>query len=174
MPFYPGPGIGGHCIPLDPFYLSWKAKQFGFESRFIELAGVVNGQMPHYTVEKVAEALNRNRKAVNGAKVLVLGVAYKKDISDVRESPALDILQLLAKRGAHLSYCDPYVDEVREAGMTLVATPFSAATLRKADCVVIVTNHAAFDYKMVASEAKAIVDTRNALRGHNGRKIIKL
>jgi UDP-N-acetyl-D-glucosamine dehydrogenase len=174
MPFYPGPGIGGHCIPLDPFYLSWKAKQFGFESRFIELAGVVNGQMPHYTVEKVAEALNRSRKAVNGAKVLVLGVAYKKDISDVRESPALDILQLLAKRGAHLSYCDPYVDEVREAGMTLAATPFSAATLRKADCVVIVTNHTVFDYKMIAREAKAIVDTRNALKGHNGSKIVKL
>ena len=177
MPFYPGPGIGGHCIPLDPFYLSWKAKQYGFESRFIELAGVVNGQMPHYTVEKVAEALNRSRKAVNGAKVLVLGVAYKKDISDVRESPALDILQLLTSRGAHLSYCDPYVPEVREAGMTLVASPFSAATLRKADCVVIVTNHAAFDYKMVAREAKVIVDTRNALKGHNGRyarKIIKL
>ncbi|MHB8833578.1 MAG: nucleotide sugar dehydrogenase, partial [Desulfobacteria bacterium] len=177
MPFYPGPGIGGHCIPLDPFYLSWKAKQFGFESRFIELAGVVNGQMPHYTVEKVAEALNRSRKAVNGAKVLVLGVAYKKDISDVRESPALDILQLLSKKGAHLSYCDPYVAEVREAGMTLTASPFSAATLRKADCVVIVTNHAAFDYKMVAREAKVIVDTRNALKGHNGRyarKIVKL
>jgi len=177
MPFYPGPGIGGHCIPLDPFYLSWKAKQFGFESRFIELAGVVNGQMPHYTVEKVAEALNRSRKAVNGAKVLVLGVAYKKDISDVRESPALDILQLLSKKGAHLSYCDPYVAQVREAGMLLKATPFSAAALRKADCVVIVTNHAAFDYKMVAREAKVIVDTRNALKGHNGRyarKIVKL
>jgi len=174
MPFYPGPGIGGHCIPLDPFYLSWKAKQFGFESRFIELAGVVNGQMPHYTVEKVAEALNRSRKAVNGAKVLVLGVAYKKDISDVRESPALDILQLLSKKGAHLSYCDPYVPEVREAGMALIASPFSAATLRKADCVVIVTNHAAFDYEMVAREAKMIVDTRNALKGHNGRKIVKL
>ncbi|MBP2686891.1 MAG: UDP-N-acetyl-D-glucosamine dehydrogenase [Deltaproteobacteria bacterium] len=169
-----GPGIGGHCIPLDPFYLSWKAKQFGFESRFIELAGVVNGQMPHYTVEKVAEALNRSRKAVNGAKVLVLGVAYKRNISDVRESPALDILQLLASRGAHLSYCDPYVAEVREGGMTLAASPFSAATLRKADCVVIVTDHAVFDFKLVAREAKAIVDTRNAMKGHNGRKVVKL
>jgi UDP-N-acetyl-D-glucosamine dehydrogenase len=174
MPFYPGPGIGGHCIPLDPFYLSWKAKQFGFESRFIELAGVVNGQMPHYTVEKVAEALNRDRKAVNGSKVLVLGVAYKKDISDVRESPALDILQLLGKKGAHLSYCDPYVPEVREAGMKLTASPFSPATLRKADCVLIVTNHAAFDYEMVVRESKMIVDSRNALKGHNGRKIVKL
>ncbi|GAB4235987.1 MAG: nucleotide sugar dehydrogenase [Deltaproteobacteria bacterium] len=174
MPFYPGPGIGGHCIPLDPFYLSWKAKQFGFESRFIELAGVVNGQMPHYTVEKVAEALNRNRKAVNGAKVLVLGVAYKKDISDVRESPALDILQLLAAKGARLSYCDPFVPQVRVAGVTLTASPFSAATLRKADCVVIVTNHAVFDYNMVARDSKMIVDTRNALKGYNGRKIVKL
>jgi len=174
MPFYPGPGIGGHCIPLDPFYLSWKAKQFGFESRFIELAGVVNGQMPHYTVDKVAEALNRYRKAVNGSKVLVLGVAYKKNISDVRESPALDILQLLSQRGAHLSYCDPYVPEVREAGFTLKASPFTAATLRKADCVVIVTDHAAFDYKIVHREAKTVVDTRNALKGLNGKKVVKI
>ncbi|HEX9205999.1 MAG TPA: nucleotide sugar dehydrogenase [Candidatus Deferrimicrobiaceae bacterium] len=174
MPFYPGPGIGGHCIPLDPFYLSWKAKQFGFESRFIELAGVVNGQMPHYTVDKVVEALNRFRKAVNGAKVLVLGVAYKKNISDVRESPALDILQLLQKKGAQLSYCDPYVPEVREAGFVLSASPFSAATLRKADCVVVVTDHAAFDYKLVAREAKVVVDTRNALKGLNGKKVIKI
>jgi UDP-N-acetyl-D-glucosamine dehydrogenase len=174
MPFYPGPGIGGHCIPLDPFYLSWKAKQYGFESRFIELAGVVNGQMPHYTVDKVIEALNRSRKAVNGAKVLVLGVAYKKNISDVRESPALDILQLLSKRGAQLSYCDPYVPEVREAGIVLKASPFGAGALRKADCVVIVTDHAAFDYKLVAREAKMVVDTRNALKGLNGKKVIKI
>jgi len=174
MPFYPGPGIGGHCIPLDPFYLSWKAKQYGFESRFIELAGVVNGQMPHYTVDRVIEALNRNRKAVNGAKVLVLGVAYKKNISDVRESPALDILQLLSKRGALLSYCDPYVPEVREAGIVLKASPFNAGTLRKADCVVVVTDHAAFDYKLVAREAKVVVDTRNALKGMNGNKVIKI
>jgi len=174
MPFYPGPGIGGHCIPLDPFYLSWKAKQFGFESRFIELAGVVNGQMPHYTVDKVVEALNRFRKAVNGAKVLVLGVAYKKDISDVRESPALDILQLLSKKGAQLSYCDPYVPVVREAGIELKASPFNAATLRKADCVVIVTDHAAFDYKLVARESKVVVDTRNALKGLNGKKVVKI
>jgi UDP-N-acetyl-D-glucosamine dehydrogenase len=174
MPFYPGPGIGGHCIPLDPFYLSWKAKQYGFESRFIELAGVVNGQMPHYTVDKVVEALNRFRKAVNGAKVLVLGVAYKKNISDVRESPALDILQLLSKKGAQLSYCDPYVPVVREAGIELKASPFNAATLRKADCVVIVTDHAAFDYKLVARESKVVVDTRNALKGLNGKKVVKI
>jgi UDP-N-acetyl-D-glucosamine dehydrogenase len=174
MPFYPGPGIGGHCIPLDPFYLSWKAKQFGFESRFIELAGVVNGQMPHYTVDLVGEALNRFRKPINGSRVLVLGVAYKKNISDVREAPAVDILHLLAKKGANLSYCDPYVPEVRDGMMNLKATPFSAAALRKADCVVVVTDHAAFDYGMVARESKVVVDTRNALKGHGGRNIIKL
>jgi len=161
MPFYPGPGIGGHCIPLDPFYLSWKAKQYGFESRFIELAGVVNGQMPHYTVDKVGEALNRSRKAINGSKVLVLGVAYKKDIGDVRESPALDILHLLAGKGAILSYCDPYVPAIGDGSMTLKA-------------VVVVTDHAAFDYELVAREAKAVVDTRNALKGRNGKHIVKL
>ncbi len=174
MPFYPGPGIGGHCIPLDPFYLSWKAKQFGFESRFIELAGVVNGQMPHYTVDRVGEALNRFRRPINGSKVLVLGVAYKKNISDVRESPALDILHLLQKKGAVLSYCDPYVPTVRDGVIDLKASPFSAATLRKADCVLVVTDHTAFDYKMVAREAKVVVDTRNALKGCNGKKIVKL
>ena len=124
MPFYPGPGIGGHCIPLDPFYLSWKAKQFGFESRFIELAGVINGQMPHFVVGKVVDALNRFRKPVNGAKVLVLGVAYKRDISDVRESPALDILQLLGQKGAKLSYCDPHVPVVAAHGIHMKASPF--------------------------------------------------
>ena len=174
MPFYPGPGIGGHCIPLDPFYLSWKAKQFGFESRFIELAGVVNGQMPHYTVDRVGEALNRFQKSINGSKVLVLGVAYKKNISDVRESPALDILHLLSEKGARLSYCDPYVPEVRDGVLNLKATPFSASTVRKADCVLIVTDHAAFDYRMVARESKVVVDTRNALKGYNGKKIVKL
>jgi len=174
MPFYPGPGIGGHCIPLDPFYLSWKAKQFGFESRFIELAGVINGQMPHFVVGKVVDALNRFKKSVNGAKVLILGVAYKKDISDVRESPAIDILQLLSKKGAKLSYCDPHVPVLDEHGMRMKAEPFSAATLKKADCVVVVTDHSAFDYRLVARGSKVIVDARNALKGKNGGKIIKL
>ncbi len=174
MPFYPGPGIGGHCIPLDPFYLSWKAKQYGFESRFIELAGVINGQMPHFVVGKVIDALNRSRKSVNGAKVLVLGVAYKKNISDMRESPALDIIELLNRKGAVISYCDPYVPVVSEHGMSLKAERFSAATLRKADCVVIVTDHDSFDWRLVSKESKAIVDARNALKGKNGRKVIKL
>jgi UDP-N-acetyl-D-glucosamine dehydrogenase len=174
MPFYPGPGIGGHCIPLDPFYLSWKAKQFGFESRFIELAGVINGQMPHYIVGKIVDALNRFKKSVNGAKVLILGVAYKKDISDVRESPALDILQLLTQKGAKLSYCDPHVPVLAEHGMHMKAEPLSAATLKKADCVVVVTDHSDFDYRLVARESKVVVDARNALKGKNGGKIIKL
>ena len=174
MPFYPGPGIGGHCIPLDPFYLSWKAKQFGFESRFIELAGVINGQMPHFVVGKVVDALNRFKKSVNGAKVLILGVAYKKDISDVRESPALDILQLLTQKGAKLSYCDPHVPVLAEHGMHMKAEPLSAATLKKADCVVVVTDHSDFDYRLVARESKVVVDARNALKGKNGGKIIKL
>jgi UDP-N-acetyl-D-glucosamine dehydrogenase len=174
MPFYPGPGIGGHCIPLDPFYLSWKAKQYGFESRFIELAGVINGQMPHFVVGKVVDALNRFKKSVNGAKVLILGVAYKKDISDVRESPAFDILQLLSQKGAKLSYCDPHVPVLAEHGMRMKAEPLSAATLKKADCVVVVTDHSDFDYRLVARESKVVVDTRNALKGKNGDKIIKM
>src|SRR5512145_1215676 len=174
MPFYPGPGIGGHCIPLDPFYLSWKAKQYGFESRFIELAGVINGQMPHFVVGKVVDALNRFRKSVNGARVLILGVAYKRNISDVRESPALDIIQLLNKRGAVLAYCDPYVAVLSEHGISLKGETFSSATLRKADCVVVVTDHDDFDWRLVAREAKVVVDARNALKGKNGKKVIKL
>ena len=174
MPFYPGPGIGGHCIPLDPFYLSWKAKQFGFESRFIELAGVVNGRMPHYTVDRVSEVLNRFRKPINGSRLLILGVTYKKNISDVRESPALDILHLLARKGAVLSYCDPYVTEIRDGVISLKSSPFSAATLKKADCVLVVTDHSAFDYGMVARESKAVVDTRNALKKFKGKNIVRL
>jgi UDP-N-acetyl-D-glucosamine dehydrogenase len=174
MPFYPGPGIGGHCIPLDPFYLSWKAKQFGFESRFIELAGVINGQMPNFVVGKIVDALNRFRKSVNGAKILILGVAYKKNISDVRESPALDILQLLAKKGARLSYCDPYVPVLDEHGIKLKAEKFTAAALRRADCVVLVTDHDLFDCRLIARESKVVVDTRNALKGRNASKVIKL
>ena len=174
MPFYPGPGIGGHCIPLDPFYLSWKAKQFGFESRFIELAGVVNGRMPHYTVDRVGEVLNRFRKPINGSKVLILGVTYKKNISDVRESPALDIIHLLARMGAVISYCDPYVTEIKDNGISLKSSPFSAATMRKADCVLVVTDHSVFDYEMVARESKAIVDTRNALKKFKRKNIVRL
>jgi len=174
MPFYPGPGLGGHCIPVDPFYLSWKARQSGFEARFIELAGQVNGSMPHHVVNRVREALNSRRKSVRGSKVLVLGVAYKADIDDVRESPSLDILDLLEREGAKVSYCDPYVNVIQHAGHKLKATPFRASTLRAADCVVIATAHKVLDFSLVAKHANTIVDSRNALKGRRTRGVFRL
>jgi UDP-N-acetyl-D-glucosamine dehydrogenase len=174
MPFYPGPGIGGHCIPLDPFYLSWKAKEYGFESRFIELAGAVNRQMPHHVVDRVVDALNQSSKAVRGSKILVLGVAYKRDIDDVRESPALEILSMLKAKGARLSYCDPHVPVVADHGVSMRSVPFTAEALSSSDCVVIITDHAAFDYALVSKKAKAVVDTRNALKAHPGRNVTKI
>jgi UDP-N-acetyl-D-glucosamine dehydrogenase len=168
MAFYPGPGLGGHCIPIDPFYLSWKAKQSGFDPRFIELAGYINGAMPHYVVEKVADALNTRRKAVNGANVLVAGVAYKRDIDDVRESPALDVMGLLHGKGARVSYMDPYVPEVHardwSGGADLRSVEGARGSFGQYDCIVIVTDHAAFDYAAMVAEADVIVDTRNAIR----------
>jgi UDP-N-acetyl-D-glucosamine dehydrogenase len=166
MPFYPGPGLGGHCIPIDPFYLSWKAKQVGFESRFIELAGHVNGAMPHFVVDKVGEALNTQRKAINGSKVLVAGIAYKRDIDDLRESPSLDVMHLLQQRGAELAYADPYIPVLADAAWPghgeLKAVALTPDTLARFDCVVIVTDHQAFDYTAIVKHAKLVVDTRNA------------
>jgi UDP-N-acetyl-D-glucosamine dehydrogenase len=168
MAFYPGPGLGGHCIPIDPFYLSWKAKQSGFDPRFIELAGHINGGMPHYVVEKVADALNTRKKAVNGASILVVGVAYKRDIDDMRESPALDVMGLLHGKGARVSYVDPYVPEVHgrewSGGFDVKAVEMTRGTLRQYDCVVIVTEHKVFDYDAIVAEADLIVDTRNAIK----------
>jgi UDP-N-acetyl-D-glucosamine dehydrogenase len=178
MPFFPGPGLGGHCIPIDPFYLSWKTKQSGIEARFIELAGYVNGQMPHYVVDKVQTALNEHKKPLNGSKVLVMGVAYKRDIDDVRESPALDIIHLLEKRGAKVSYSDPYVPQIRpdpEHGLAFNMKSVDPAKAAKtSDCVVIVTDHKGFDYKALVKDAKVIVDTRNALKGIKSNKIFRL
>jgi len=174
MPFYPGPGLGGHCIPVDPFYLSWKARQSGFEARFIELAGQVNGSMPYHVVNRVREALNSRRKSVRGSRVLVLGVAYKADIDDVRESPSLDILDILEKEGAKVAFCDPYVDTIHHAGRKLKATPFRASALRSADCVVIATAHKVLDYTLVAKLADTIVDSRNALKGRRTRGVFRL
>jgi UDP-N-acetyl-D-glucosamine dehydrogenase len=172
MPFYPGPGLGGHCIPIDPFYLSWKTKQSGIEARFIELAGYINGQMPHFVVTKVQNALNDVGKALKGSKVHIYGVAYKRDIEDVRESPALDIIHLLQKRGAVISFSDPHVQEIRlENGNLLAPDP---AALKTADCAVIVTDHAAFDYKALVADAALIVDTRNALKSFKSEKIVRL
>jgi UDP-N-acetyl-D-glucosamine dehydrogenase len=172
MPFYPGPGLGGHCIPIDPFYLSWKSKQAGVEARFIELAGYINGQMPHFIATKVQNALNEVGKAVKGSKIVIYGVAYKRDIDDVRESPALDIIHLLKKRGAEICYVDPYVPEIRFDGLTLLASDKNV--VKTADCVVIVTDHTEFDYKTLVADASLIVDTRNALRGVVSDKVFRL
>jgi UDP-N-acetyl-D-glucosamine dehydrogenase len=172
MPFYPGPGLGGHCIPIDPFYLSWKTRQAGIEARFIELAGNINGQMPHFVVDKIQNALNHAGKPVKGSKIHVMGVAYKRNIDDVRESPALDIMLLLKRRGGIVSYSDPHVPHLRVEGLDLVSSPEDAVA--SADCAVIITDHAAFDYQALLSRAPLIVDTRNALRGVNSSKIVRL
>jgi UDP-N-acetyl-D-glucosamine dehydrogenase len=168
MAFYPGPGLGGHCIPIDPFYLSWKAKQTGFDPRFIELAGHINGGMPHYVVDKVGEALNSRRKAVNGSRILVAGVAYKRDIDDMRESPAMDVMGLLLARGATVAYADPFVPLVHgrewSGGYDITAVDLTRGQIAQYDCIVIVTDHKAFDYEALVAEADVIVDTRNAIK----------
>jgi UDP-N-acetyl-D-glucosamine dehydrogenase len=173
MPFYPGPGLGGHCIPIDPFYLSWKARQSGFEARFIELAGHVNGAMPEYVVERVAEALNSTRRALNGSRVHVFGIAYKRDVNDMRESPALDVLELMQRRGALVSYTDPYVPELRHGNLDLHSIA-EAESADGADCAVIITDHKAFDYARIVEKFPLIVDTRNALKGNGSTKIFRL
>ncbi len=168
MAFYPGPGLGGHCIPIDPFYLSWKAKQSGFDPRFIELAGHINGAMPHYVVEKVADALNSKRKAINGANILIAGVAYKRDIDDLRESPALDVMGLLEGKGATVSYADPFVAEVPARDWSgrrdLKSVTAARGSFGQYDCIVIITDHKSFDYPAMVAEASLIVDTRNAIK----------
>jgi UDP-N-acetyl-D-glucosamine dehydrogenase len=174
MPFYPGPGLGGHCIPIDPFYLSWKARASGFEARFIELAGHVNGHMPDHVVDLVGEALNRQGRSVRGSRVLVLGVAYKADIDDVRESPSLDILEKLRERGARIEYSDPHVPSLRFAGGIMKSVPFTATKVRGFDCVVIATAHRSVDYRSLLRWARSVVDTRNALTGQRSPKIIRL
>lgn len=185
MPFYPGPGIGGHCIPLDPHYLSWKARQHGFDSRFISLAEEVNSSMPQHVIRLLVHALNEDKKAVNGSRILILGVAYKKDIDDMRESPALSIIDLLRVRKADVVYHDPFVPEVNfddahtiGHAEPLSSIPLSVDEVKRADCVIIVTEHTDIDYKMVTDNAKLIVDTRNALGGElrkeSKAKIIRL
>ncbi len=173
MPFYPGPGLGGHCIPIDPFYLSWKTKQAGIEARFIDLAGYINGQMPHFVVDKIQNALNDHTKPLKGSQVHVMGVAYKRDIDDVRESPALDIIHLLGRRGAKVSYSDPFVPKISADGIELQATD-AATGIAQADCVVVVTDHKKFDYAAMVRDARLIVDTRNALKGIDSEKIVRL
>jgi len=168
LPFYPGPGLGGHCIPIDPFYLSWKAKQSGFEARFIELAGQVNGAMPEAVVHKIGDALNTQRKALNGSHVLVIGVAYKRDIDDIRESPSLDVMTLLLQKGARVSYSDPFVPTLParawHGGQDLASVALDPATLADVDCVAILTDHSAIDYTWLAAAAPLVVDSRNAVK----------
>ena len=172
MPFYPGPGLGGHCIPVDPFYLSWKTRQAGIEARFIELAGYINSQMPHFVLDKIRSVLNESSKPLKGSHVHIFGVAYKKDVDDLRESPALDVMLLLKRRGAHLTYSDPFIPKLRLDKIELQASPPSMAAA--ADCSVIITDHSSFDYQEIAKTSRWIVDTRNALKNIIGNNIIRL
>jgi UDP-N-acetyl-D-glucosamine dehydrogenase len=173
MPFYPGPGLGGHCIPIDPLYLSWKLKTLNYRARFIELAGEINSEMPEHVCALVADALNDQKKSVNGSRVLVLGLSYKKDIEDVRESPSLDVLNLLAARGAEVSYSDAFVPEISLDGKKLRSVDLLPA-VDAADVVVIVTDHSGVPYAEVVQRAKVVVDTRNATRGISSPKVVKL
>jgi UDP-N-acetyl-D-glucosamine dehydrogenase len=163
MKFTPGPGVGGHCIPLDPHYLAWKMRTLNYKTRFIELAGELNAEMPEFWVGKVVDALNEQSKAVRGSRVMLVGVAYKKNIDDIRESPALDVIRLLHQRGADVSYHDPHVPVLKEEGIALNSVPLTAEAVKQADCVIIVTDHAAIDYKLIARQARAVVDTRHVL-----------
>jgi UDP-N-acetyl-D-glucosamine dehydrogenase len=173
MPFYPGPGLGGHCIPVDPHYLSWKLKTLNYNARFIELASEINTSMPLYVMTKITDALNDAGKAVRGSKVVVLGVAYKRDVDDVRESPALDILGLLHEKGADVVYHDPFVETVRlEGEHRMSSVPYSTALLESADCVVIVTDHSTFDYQQVVDHSRLIVDTRHAVSPRTGKATV--
>ena len=174
MPFYPGPGIGGHCIPLDPYYLANKAREYDFHTRFIELAADINEQMPHYVASRITAALNDDGKSIKGAKVLVLGVAYKKDVEDVRESPSLKLIQLLGQRGASVSYNDPYVMTIKIAESSLNSVSLTDEILSLADCVVIATDHSCYDYKHIVDTARLVFDTRGATKKLLGDNIIRL
>jgi UDP-N-acetyl-D-glucosamine dehydrogenase len=174
MQFYPGPGLGGHCIPIDPHYLSWKLKTLNYNAKFIELAGEINSSMPDFVVSRIDYALNSVKKSIKGSKILIIGVSYKKDIEDVRESPAIDVITILNKKGALVSYHDPYVRVLSEKKLKLKSVRLTEKKLKEADCVVIVTDHTAFDYKYIVKNSKIIIDTRNATKNISSRKIIKL
>jgi len=175
--FYPGPGLGGHCIPIDPFYLTWKAREYDFSTRFIELAGEINTNMPYFVVQRLAQALGRQGKALKGARILLLGLAYKKDVDDPRESPALKILDLLKEEGAEVSYNDPYIPQCRGGrhypDLIMNSVPLTDQILKGADCVLLVTDHSVYDYAWIASQAPLIVDTRNAFKGLQGDHIVQ-
>jgi UDP-N-acetyl-D-glucosamine dehydrogenase len=174
QPFYPGPGLGGHCIPIDPFYLSWKAKEYDFNTRFIELAGEVNESMPAHVVQSVAMGLNRQKKAMNGSRILMLGMAYKKDIDDLRESPSLTVIELLREQGAEVVYNDPYFPTVgrgRHYDLNMTCTPLE--NLEQYDCILIMTDHSQYDYNGIVSKAQLVVDSRNATKGIQSERIVR-
>lgn len=174
MPFYPGPGLGGHCIPIDPHYLAWKLKTLNYNARFIELASEVTRSMPGYVADKIVDALNDQERSLKGSDVLVLGVTYKPDVGDIRESPALDILEILQAKGAKVSYHDPFVDHIAVGGLKLKGVALDEKCLKSADCLVITTHHS--DYEWIVQNAHCIVDTRNATKGVSGTegKVFKL
>jgi UDP-N-acetyl-D-glucosamine dehydrogenase len=175
MPFYPGPGLGGHCIPIDPFYLSWKARQYDFHTEFIELSGKVNESMPYYVVRRLMDAMNdRLRTPLNGSRVLVVGVAYKADIDDMRESPAIKVIELLRAKGAGVVYHDPYVPELVVGGFAVPHVALDAGTVSSADALVIITNHSSVDYGLIAEHARLVLDTRNAMRDRRNERVVLL
>jgi UDP-N-acetyl-D-glucosamine dehydrogenase len=174
MPFYPGPGLGGHCIPVDPYYLTWKAKLNGFEPRLIEMAAIINSQMPGFTISRIADALNKNKKSLNGSRILALGVTYKSDVCDTRESPALEVVRLLMEEGANVSYSDPYFSNVEVGGEILASANLTTELLQSMDCVVILTDHSVFDYSMIAADSPVVLDCRNSLRDFSGANILSL
>jgi UDP-N-acetyl-D-glucosamine dehydrogenase len=174
MPFLPGPGLGGHCIPIDPHYLSWKMKSLNFSARFIELAGEINSHMPDFVLQKVVHALNERKKAIKGAKILLLGMAYKANVADVRESPALDLLHLMTEQGAQVSFHDPWVSQVMLGNKRIRSKPYSSALLRSMDAVVITTAHRMFDAKQILSASKLLIDTRNLTRGLSAAHLVRL
>jgi UDP-N-acetyl-D-glucosamine dehydrogenase len=176
MPFYPGPGLGGHCIPIDPFYLTWKAREFDMPTRFIELAGEINTNMPYWVVRRVGDALNLKKKSLNGSKVLILGAAYKKDVDDVRESPTLKLIEILEDYGAKVDYNDPYIPKmphVRKYQYEMKSVPLTPANLRRYDVVLISTDHSCYDYAMIAKHAKLVVDTRNAVKAGSHKHVYR-
>lgn len=176
MPFYPGPGVGGHCIGVDPIYLSWRARRYGFDARFIELASYINSQMPQYVIERIARALNECKKPLKGSKILVVGVAYKKDVKDLRESPAIEVINILQSKKAQVSYYDPYLPYLKIDDIDLKSVRFNRASFRDKDCVVVITNHSNVDYRFILRHSSLILDTRNAFgaRGIKAKQIINL
>ncbi|MEI8175569.1 MAG: nucleotide sugar dehydrogenase [Candidatus Omnitrophota bacterium] len=174
MPFYPGPGLGGHCIPIDPLYLSWKARIHGFEARFIELADVVNSAMPEYVVKRAGEILNRVKKPISGSRILLVGMSYKKDVNDTRESPAIEVVRLLEKEGAKVAYFDPYVPSIKIDGMAYKSAPWASKTFKDQDCVIVVTDHSSVDYEEILKNAKVVFDTRNVYKDISARNLERL